>query len=135
VLFSLPAHANAPAGRFAIASGTVYDTKTKLTWQQSQALNGSAGYEWMDARAYCAALTLPGTGWRLPTVKELQTIVDPSLSNPAIDPVAFPATSSVFFWSSSPLAGSSVQMWMVDFKVGAINKTYVTNAAAVRCVR
>src|SRR5438128_5669991 len=78
--------ANAPAGRYTIANGTVYDTKTKLTWQQAIVAPPSS---WSDAASYCASLALDGTGWRLPSAKELQTIVDESQRSPAIDPTAF----------------------------------------------
>ena len=72
-----PAWATAPSGRYTITAGTVYDTKTKLTWQQP---GPSATYTWAAAKTYCAGLgsSLGGTGWRLPTIKELQTIVDNS---------------------------------------------------------
>ena len=71
VAFTRSADANAPAGRYTTSSGTVYDTKTKLTWQQAVA---PGTYAWAGAKAYCAGLNLGGTGWRLPTIKELQTI-------------------------------------------------------------
>jgi len=95
------------------ASGTVYDTKTELTWQQAIP---STTYTWADAKTYCAGVgaSLGGTGWRLPTCKELQTIVDDSRTNPAIDPNAFPSTPSAWFWSSSPVAGSSSGAWLVS---------------------
>ena len=131
------ASADAPAGRYTIADGgnakgTVYDKKTKLTWQQTVP---STTYDWDGAKAYCAQVgaTLAGTGWRLPTLKELMSIVDYSRYDPAIDPTAFPSTPSDYFWSSSPLAGSSSSAWLVRFTVGYPD--YVGNAAYVRCVR
>src|ERR1700690_1382575 len=72
--------ATAPAGRYTYpATGTVYDTKTKLTWQQT-AQSAPRPYAGAAAKTYCAGVgaTLGGTGWRLPTVKELQTIVGES---------------------------------------------------------
>ena len=35
-----------------------------------------------DAKTECANANLGGTGWRLPTLKELQSLVDYSLSPP-----------------------------------------------------
>ena len=60
--------------RYTTAGGTVYDTKTKLTWQQAIS---SSTYTWADAQTYCAgvSMSLGGTGWRLPTLVELKTIV------------------------------------------------------------
>jgi hypothetical protein len=94
------AEASAPAGRYVTMSGTVYDIETKLTWQQTAS---SPEYTWADANTYCAGVSasLGGTGWRLPTFKELQTIVDDSRLNPSIDPTAFPTIPAGFTWASS----------------------------------
>jgi len=133
VAFTTSAHANAPAGRYTTANGTVYDTKTKLTWQQTVA---SGTYNWAGAKTYCAGLSLNGTGWRLPTIKELQTIVDDSRTNPAIDTTAFPSTPADWFWSSSPLAGSSSSAWSVYFDFGYSVTSDVSDFSNyVRCVR
>jgi hypothetical protein len=141
VPFTRSADANAPAGRYVVTSGgtdagtgngTVYDTKTKLTWQQGVA---PGTYTWAGAKAYCAALNLGGTGWRLPTIKELQTIADDSQTNPSIDTTAFPSTPADWFWSSSPLAGSSSSAWNVSFLIGDTSYNIVSNTDYIRCVR
>jgi hypothetical protein len=127
------ADAGAPAGRFTIGSGTVYDTKTKLTWQQA---TPSTTYSWPDAKTYCAGAGLGGAGWRLPTVRELQTLVDYSrLTDPRIDTTAFPATPSAAFWSASPAAGSPSLAWLVNFYDGFASSYDVTTLVDVRCVR
>jgi hypothetical protein len=79
--------------------------------------------------------SLGGTGWRLPTLKELQTIVDYSQSNPSIDSTAFPSTPAAWFWSSSPLAGSSSNAWLVRFFDGYTGDSDVSTTNFVRCVR
>lgn len=43
--------------------------------------------------------------WRMPTIQELNTIVDQGRERPAIDPVYFPNTPETVFWSSTPYAG------------------------------
>ena len=134
VAFTRSADANSPAGRYTTSGGTVYDTKTKLTWQQAVA---PGTYAWAGAKAYCAGLNLGGTGWRLPTIKELQTIVDDSQTNPSIDTTAFPSTPADWFWSSSPLAGSSSSAWAVDIGNGYADNLNLAVPASglVRCVR
>jgi hypothetical protein len=129
-----PARASAPAGRYAAAQGTVYDTKTKLTWQQQVP---STRYPWADAKTYCAHVgaILGGSGWRLPTLNELLTIVDFSRSNPSIDPSVFPATPADVFSSATPDASSSEAMWTVNFLYGVAWALSNTDAFAVRCVR
>jgi len=132
VAFTRSADANAPAGRYTTTGGTVYDTKTKLTWQQAVA---PGTYTWAGAKTYCSGLNLGDTGWRLPTVKELQTIVDDSQKNPSIDTTAFPSTPADAFWSSSPFAGSS-SVWQVKFDIGDTYGTqYIDDLDHVRCVR
>jgi formylglycine-generating enzyme required for sulfatase activity len=128
------ARSDAPAGRYTVTSGTVYDTKTKLTWQQAVP---ATTYTWANAKTYCAGVgaTLGGAGWRLPTLNELLTIVDYSRTNPAIDPIAFPSTPTNYFWSSSPLAGSSSYAWYVRFSGGNSSYHDVSNTLIVRCVR
>jgi len=128
----------APAGRYTYpAAGTVYDTKTKLTWQQTAP---SATYAWADAKTYCAGLgaTLGGTGWRLPTIKELQTIVDETRQQgSSMDPTAFPGAPSGIFWSSSLVAGppSPTRAWFIGFGSGTTNPGTFDASFDVRCVR
>jgi hypothetical protein len=133
--------AAAPTGHYVVTAGsgtgngTVYDTKSKLTWQQTAS---STTYTWADAKTYCAGVgaNLGGTGWRVPTIKELQSIVDLSqTAAPAIDPTAFPSTPSGWFWSSSPVAGSPSYAWPVYFPSGYTDFLAVSNRSNVRCVR
>jgi hypothetical protein len=146
VILPTLADANAPGGRYVVtnggtSSGTVYDTKTKLTWQQTIS---SISYTWADAKTYCAGVgsSLGGTGWRLPTLKELQSLVDYSHTTyPMIDSTAFPGGLSAFFpspfyfWSASPLAGSSSGAWYVLFDYGYTGGAEVSFSYYVRCVR
>ena len=131
------ARANAPAGRYAISNGTVYDAKTNLTWQQTLPV---AQYTVTSAAAYCSGLgaTLPGS-WRLPTVKELESLVDYSQamgpSTTLIDSIAFGGTRPAGFWSSTLVAGSSINAWYVSFADGSAHQGPTTSNEAARCVR
>jgi hypothetical protein len=131
--FASPAVANAPPGRYTFpAAGTVYDTRTNLTWQQADDTNS---YTQSAATTYCANLSLAGTGWRLPTVAELESIVDDTRSNPAIDPTAFPGAQIASFWSSTPIAGASGHAWMIMFDYGVAQGPTTSSTYRVRCVR
>lgn len=125
--------ANAPQGHYTIMNGSVYDTKTKLTWQQTIS---SSSFTWSEAQNHCSNLTLDGDGWRVPSLKELQTIVDETKSYPAIDPNAFPDTPLDEFWTSSLKADAPNLAWYVDFsRVGVTFHNSVMATNQVRCVR
>lgn len=127
------ARANAPVGRYQISNGTVYDTRTKLTWQQAVQGISPAKITWANAKTYCATLSLAGmVGWRLPTIKELLSIVDQSLRGPSIDPNAFPSTPSGYFMSSSVDSYGSVLL--LHFATGLLGSGGEDNAV-FRCVR
>jgi hypothetical protein len=98
--------------------GSVTDNATSLTWTRS---DSGMGMDWASALAYCKALDYAGvTDWRLPNVKELQSLVDYSRSpdttdSAAIDPL-FNVTAITneagrtdypFFWSSTTHADSA----------------------------
>jgi Protein of unknown function (DUF1566) len=109
----LPARAHAPAGRYVVGSdafingpggvATVTDTKTKLTWQRD--FSGPMAYEDNPLGA-CESLNLDtgAIGWRLPTLRELLTIVDYAGDygpNALIDDRFFPGTPTAGFVSST----------------------------------
>jgi hypothetical protein len=143
VILAGPVDGAVPAGHYVVTAGSgtgggiVYDTKSNLTWQQTVS---STTYTWVDAKTYCGGVgtSLGGTGWRLPTIKELQSIVDLSqITAPYVDPTAFPSTPSNQFWSSSPAtpaAGSSGYAWFVYFNYGYNGYGGVSNTYSVRCV-
>jgi len=93
--------------------GTITDRATGLMWQQAD--DGTAR-DWQGALSYAENLTLAGySDWRLPSVKELQSIVDysrgpQSTHSAAISPlfattmINYPGGSSgqyPYFWSGT----------------------------------
>jgi hypothetical protein len=126
--------ADAPPGQYTISNGTVADNKTGLVWQQ---VGSASTYTWPDAGTYCTSNTagLPGTGWRLPSLNELQSIVDDSRQGPCLDPTAFAGEPADLFWTSSPVVGAAGSAWLVAFGNGATGSTAATTAHRVRCVR
>ena len=89
------------------SDGTISDTSTGLMWQKATA---PGTYTWEQALTYCENLTLPAGGysdWRLPNRNELQSIVDYSRYNPAIDTTFFPGTVASYYWSSTTYAYST----------------------------
>ncbi|MGA2447612.1 MAG: DUF1566 domain-containing protein [Polyangiaceae bacterium] len=134
VVATRPSRAFAPPGRFTVGTGTVIDTQTKLTWQAVPATTTST---WSAATSYCQNLALGGSsGWRLPSVGELQTLVDDSRMAPATDPTAFPSTPiDVGFWTSSSVAGfGSTYGWAVSFRDGSSIFHFASDSLHMRCV-
>ncbi len=125
--------------------GTVSDIGTGLVWQTSSAV-GNAGqttFTWLEALAYCNSLNnAPSLGgiasWRLPSLKELGSIVDITTSNPAIDRSVFPDTVSTWYWSSSPFFNFRNMAYTVSFANGSASinspEVLMTTSHPVRCV-
>ncbi|MBH1988775.1 MAG: DUF1566 domain-containing protein [Myxococcaceae bacterium] len=125
-------------------SQQVSDLVTGLIWQRGYS---SKNFIWDStgaigsAQAYCNQFALGNYGfgqWRLPTVKELATILDVSqiYPGPMINDLSFPNTPSDGFWSSTPYTCSSNLAWIVGFDVGYYVAQYPTNLPYyVRCVR
>lgn len=85
---------------------TVTDSKTKLVWQRcSLGQTGNdcsgvpTGYTWSDALQTAKE---NHSGWRLPNLKELLSIIDEQCSEPAVNTFVFPNTQNFIYWSSSP---------------------------------
>jgi hypothetical protein len=119
-----------------LGNGVVQDNVTGLMWQQATA---PGNYTWQQAIDYSNNLNLGGyNDWRLPTVKELLSIVDYSRSNPAIDTTYFPDTQAFrnyFYWSSTtPQSGGANA---VHFSTGEVHAYYFDNffGCYVRAVR
>ncbi len=122
--------------------GTVTDNNTRLMWVKIEDIDGDEDVDsgddltWESALNFCENLTLAGyEDWRLPTIKELQTIADYSKTAPAIDKTVFPETVSSFYWSSTTYADNTVHAWRVYFGMGRVTPNDKSLAYYVRCVR
>ena len=121
-------------GRFVDnGDGAVTDTCTGLMWQNDTG-NGGNTLNWCAALAYCERLELDGhDDWRLPNVRELQSIVEYGRTNPAIDPVF--GASLPFYWSSTSVANQARAAWTVGFRFGHVGNGGKVLGAFVRAVR
>lgn len=62
-----------------------------------------------------------GVGWRLPSVKEMESLVDLGRTSPSIDTAMFPSTPKVYFWTSTPVAANPAYAWCLGFIYGSIS--------------
>ncbi len=121
-----------PEPRFVFDASTVTDMGTGLVWQRSH----FAAMTWLDALQTCEDLDLAGlTDWRLPNLKETQTLVDDRRLQPSIDVVAFPDTPSEWFWSSTPIQFPPDEAWATSYTDGYASIHAFDELQLVRCVR
>lgn len=93
------------------------DNVTNLIWSLESGLGIWTSYA---STAYPSAMNTANrcgynTGWRLPTRRELLSIVNNGAANLAIDVAYFPGTFSNRYWSSDLYALDADQVWFVDF--------------------
>lgn len=123
----------------------VTDPKTGLQWARcaiGQIWSGSTcqgtptQLAWQAAGSQAATSSPDGkSGWRLPNVRELLTLVDAGQGGAAIDSARFPNTAAGAYWSDTPAAMTFGSAWQVDFASGASLVKPRTGTAAVRLVR
>ncbi|MBI1912231.1 MAG: DUF1566 domain-containing protein [Deltaproteobacteria bacterium] len=114
----------------------VLDRETGLVWERSP---DTTLRNWYQAIFHCYNMNLGGRkGWRLPTVEELASLIDPTQSNPAL-PAGHPFQNvqSFWYWSATTLAfaGYTGDAWGVYFNVGSVDNDAKSINGYVWCVR
>jgi hypothetical protein len=106
-----------------------------LVWQDSDDAK-LIKKDWKGAKDYCEALVLgQKDDWRLPNVKELQSIVDISVYKPAIKREFKNVSIRGYYWSSTVDISTDGYAWNIDFNYGNTLKDSMLNELYVRCVR
>jgi hypothetical protein len=102
--------------RFIEEDGFIKDTKTKLMWDK----NGSQErLTYAKAEEFVVELNKEQyPDWRIPTREELESILDLTKHDPAIDPIF--KCESAGYWSSTPYADFSYSAWFVSFYDGFV---------------
>jgi hypothetical protein len=136
----------APPTQYTVISTDEFqDNYTGLIWQRTG--NSSGLISWDQAVAYCSGLTIGGNTWRLPSVRELATLVDEAQVAPAINRTMFPSTqygarSNNWYWASHPERNSTTAWWGLNyddgftgFNAGASGAWNYWTVAWAKCVR
>jgi hypothetical protein len=116
-------------------SEAVLDRETGLVWEQSP----NNAQTWDFAQLNCNVKTLGGRkGWRLPTLQELASLIDPTVAAPGpLLPPGHPFgnVQSSVFWSASSSASNSAYAWDVYFGDGGVGNSLKSNTYFIWCVR
>ena len=127
------------ASRFAVltdfGNAAVRDNETGLVWEQSP---DTKTQNWSGARFQCTSRTIGGRkGWRLPSVHELASLVDPSVSPGPTLPAGHPFSNvqAAHYWSATSFAGKPSHAWNVGFIMGMVHDIKTTDSHNVWCVR
>ncbi len=114
-------------------NGTIRDNYTGLTWQKIQS---SVTMSWEEALEYASSLSLAGkSDWRVPNVKELQSLNDEKLCKPSINNDYFINALSGSFWSSTTMINTTTVAWDMNVDYGIVSyndKTVKENVLLVR---
>ena len=110
-----------------LADGWVLDKALGIEWGPSS----QKRMNWEEAKK-CAA----DQGGRLPTVKELRSLIDYDRHNPAVDTTFFADTKTDdWYWTGTEVAGSSSSAWCVVFSYGYVLYNFKGYDYCVRPVR
>lgn len=147
---------HAQGGRFVDGKLTIRDTQTNLMWEKKDSAGGlhdvSNVYTWCQAtgntEGLCAGAVswiaqvnkekfAGSSDWRIPTVKELSTIVDKASKgcgrgSPCIDPI-FGSSKAFRYWAADDPRRTS--RGSVDFSTGDTHQDHQLNQFHVRAVR
>jgi len=110
------------------------DRETRLVWE-IQPLGSTTG--WQGARNHCLGKEVGGRlGWRLPTIEELASLVDPDELAPAL-PAGHPFLGVLdgLYWSATNFSGNPFFARVVNFELGGTSSWSKVDTAWVRCVR
>jgi hypothetical protein len=127
------------AQRFVVLSAfdddAVLDKNTGLVWQRAPRISERF---WPSAQYACLNARIGGQmGWRLPSVSELASLVDPAATQEPLLPAGSPfdLDGRVFFWSATRRALFTDLAWGVDFRNGIVDDYQFFLTVSVWCVR
>jgi hypothetical protein len=142
-------YGQAPNGSARVAEREWLRCSIGQSWSGSSCTGDAKKYTFEEAKASADAFNATGYGgkrdWRVPTVRELQSLrvcstgfvsetrdiqdgreavskeCKDNASKPTVDTAPFPQTPEGSFWSSSPYVGVANYAWVVNFSIGFVN--------------
>ncbi len=112
---------------------TITDNLTQLVWQK---IPNTAALTWEQALVYAEGLTIGTTSdWRLPNIKELQSLNNELATNPSVFAPYFTGLGVKFYWSSTTLPNQTLSAWYWSTAFGITTYSAKTGTNYVLCVR
>ncbi len=131
-----PDGCNSSRFKCVMGGAAVLDKETGLVWEQSPV---ATLHDWASATSACQNRALSGRkGIRLPTIEELASLVDPTVSDPGPTLPAghpFANVQSFAYWSGTPDTTDASKAWRVRFIDGEVAVRDKLNTSFVWCVR
>ncbi len=113
----------------------VLDKETGLVWEQSPSTSTE---NWGGAHIHCIHYVSSGNrfGWRLPTIQELSSLLDPTQFSPSL-PSGHPFSNvqSSYYWSATSNLGTGSAFYTYFFNYGWVSYDDKTVGHYVWCVR
>jgi uncharacterized protein DUF1566 len=122
-------------------NAAVLDRETGLVWEQApdfavRAWSSPTPPFGLAADACISKSIGSRTGWRLPSIHELMSVVDRTLGGLSLPPGhPFTNVQGVLYWSATTVAMNPAFAWVVDFNGGGATPNVKSTAYRVWCVR
>jgi hypothetical protein len=124
------------AQRFQLVLGgaAVLDRETGLVWDRSP---NTTLWTWRNAQLRNNRIVGKRSGYRLPTLQELASLVDPTQFNPPTLPPGHPFSNvqSGGYWSATTDSAVASDAWRVFFDNATVGQIAKTGGVFVWCVR
>lgn len=137
LLVAPTAGGDAPPGHYVLGAQTALDTRTGLRWQRVS----TGAVTWSAGLQSCSLGTFDGeTGYRLPTVRELESIYDPRASTgPLWDKTTFSAanatTGAAQLWALDADGDSAYVLSFIPTTGAYMGTIAKTDYSGTRCVK
>lgn len=105
------------------------------TWTGATCTGTATNLNWQAALQAAAAETTLGGGWRVPNVRELESIVESACFNNRLNNAVFLTSPASSFWTSTTYAFDSSRVWAVVFNSGDSFAEQKSGLGNVRLVR
>jgi hypothetical protein len=124
-------------------NGTVTDNLTRLIWMKNASAlgvkNWAAALNTANTLASGSAGLTDGSqagDWRMPNLRELQSLADYSKVLPALpENHPFAGVMSTYYWTSTTYAYNTAGAWTIGYADGYVSAQYKTDSYYLWCVR